>query len=633
MAIDGRDCYRVKIKWPDDMATFWIDRETYVLRRLVLPTNGMRQAMSQQEPIDNLSIVADFTSARIDAKIDPKAFEFEVPRDAEVVPFFVPPTTKTALAMLNKPAPAFKFVDLDGKPVTSESLAGKVLVLDFWASWCEPCRKSLPELDKSREKFKDNPKVAFYAVSVDRPEVENKELAKLFEAMKVNVPILRDPDDSATAFHIRPIPAKFIIDGKGVVQDFEEGFDPHDAEEMPAKLEKLLAGENIFEGSLKKCQDQIEELRQYAGKWENSPGEKKDAAAGETPAAGEEKVAIPEVTPAPPSKPSAFKLLPLWKCDDLKSPGNILIVGGKNEPVRLLVVENWTSIAEVGLDGKLIALHKLDLDDRLEFVCTLRTFSAGDGKRYVAAFATGRQRLRLLDSNWKQILIYPEDALNSPHSGFADVQLADLDGDGTPEIYVGYFGAVGVQAVSLEGKRLWANRAVANVTHLAIGPADEKGRGTLLCATVSGLPIMLDAGGQAHGEIGIPVQGLSSILSADLRGDGELLWCGLTASETHKNVAIGFSLKGPLLWEYMLPDGVQPRPIEPIVAGRIKGEGPGQWILPGADGSIEFISADGKLLDKFNYGAALQGLATVEIDGQPALVVSSANGLEAWKPQ
>jgi hypothetical protein len=58
---------------------------------------------------------------------------------------------------------------------------------------------------------------------------------------------------------------------------------------------------------------------------------------------------------------------------------------------------------------------------------------------------------------------------------------------------------------------------------------------------------------------------------------------------------------------------------------------PGQWILPGPDGSIHFIAADGKPLDKFNYGAALQGLATVEIDGRPVLVVASANGVEAWK--
>ena len=57
----------------------------------------------------------------------------------------------------------------------------------------------------------------------------------------------------------------------------------------------------------------------------------------------------------------------------MKSPGNILVVGGKSGPARLLVVENWNSVAEVGLDGKLIALHKLNLDEKAEFICNLRT--------------------------------------------------------------------------------------------------------------------------------------------------------------------------------------------------------------------------------------------------------------------
>jgi hypothetical protein len=83
------------------------------------------------------------------------------------------------------------------------------------------------------------------------------------------------------------------------------------------------------------------------------------------------------------------------------------------------------------------------------------------------------------------------------------------------------------------------------------------------------------------------------------------------------------------LWSYLLPAGIQPQPVEPIIAGKLGGGG--QWLLPGPDGSIHIVSADGKLLDKFNYGAALQGMATFEIGGRSVLVVSSPRGLEAWK--
>ncbi len=121
------------------------------------------------------------------------------------------------------------------------------------------------------------------------------------------------------------------------------------------------------------------------------------------------------------------------------------------------------------------------------------------------------------------------------------------------------------------------------------------------------------------------------IVAADLRGDGQPLWCAMVAPKLGENLAIGLSLDGKELWTYPLPAGVQPQPIEPIIPGKLTRSGPGQWILPGPDGSIHVVSADGKPWDKFNSGLILQGLATVEIAGQPVLVVSSGNGLEAWK--
>jgi hypothetical protein len=82
-----------------------------------------------------------------------------------------------------------------------------------------------------------------------------------------------------------------------------------------------------------------------------------------------------------------------------------------------------------------------------------------------------------------------------------------------------------------------------------------------------------------------------------------------------------------------LPAGIPPRPIEPIIPSKLTRDGPGQWILPGADGSIHVLAADGKPWDKFNSGLTLQGLATVEIGGQPALVIASEKGLEAWRAE
>ena len=144
--------------------------------------------------------------------------------------------------------PDFKFFDLDGKPVTPESLAGKVVVLDFWATWCGPCKQSLPNLEKVYEKYKDNPKVAFYAVSIDQPKVENKELVKTFEQLEGP---RADPPRHRTNRLPRSksdgIPTTFIIDAKGDRARLRGRRRTRSWPRLlPEKLKKVLAGENIY---------------------------------------------------------------------------------------------------------------------------------------------------------------------------------------------------------------------------------------------------------------------------------------------------------------------------------------------------------------------------------------------------
>ena len=100
------------------------------------------------------------------------------------------------------------------------------------------------------------------------------------------------------------------------------------------------------------------------------------------------------------------------------------------------------------------------------------------------------------------------------------MQLGDLDGDGTPKIYVGYFGVVGVQAVSLEGKRIWANRTVGSVTQLAIGPTSDEGRSMLLCANLSGPSVELDADGKTVARFGVAGQGFCPCLPPTCKAMG-----------------------------------------------------------------------------------------------------------------
>ena len=212
--------------------------------------------------------------------------------------------------------------------------------------------------------------------------------------------------------------------------------------------------------------------------------------------------------------------------------------------------------------------------------------------------------------------------------------MADLDADGKPELYVGYRGVVGVQAVSLEGKRLFSNRTLANVYRLAAGDRDEQGRRQLLCGTAGdniGTIVLLDEKLERRSDVLWPDCPLRWFAAADLTGGGKLQWCGLTIPRTGENIMVGLDLAGKEAWKYALPEGLPQRAIEPIIAGRVTAGVPGQWLLPGVDGSIHILAADGQPLDKFNYGALLSGMATATIDGKPVLIIASANGIEALR--
>ena len=320
------------------------------------------------------------------------------------------------------------------------------MVLDFWATWCQPCRQSLPNLEKVYQKYKNNEKLAFLAVSVDEPKTKDKAVRETVEELKVNVPIARD---TAGPWASVESPSHSCSAPTACCRTMRRAPIRNLTTELPAKIEKLLAGEDLYPAWLRRFEEQHQQYQQQL------EAEIKGGPAGD---AGAKEIPIPKADIAPKSQPKNHKLTSLWKCTELKGPGNILVVPQAGGAPRLAVVDSWNSVAEIGLDGKVVATHKLDIQQKEEAVCNLRTAVGGDGKRLFVGFANGHQRLHLLDQDWKLLFHYPADALQNRHDGIADVQFGDLDGDGTLRLYVSYWGVVGVQAVSLAGERVAFNR-------------------------------------------------------------------------------------------------------------------------------------------------------------------------------
>jgi len=618
--LNERLCDRVEIKRAEGRSVIWIDRKTRELRRMEYPVDELRQSLASNGKVGALSVTGQFARAELGGPIEPAAFRFEVPRDAELVDFFRPPDTGE---LLGKKSPGFRFVDLNGDAVTLEKLAGKVVVLDFWATWCEPCRKSLPVLAAEAAKYKDHPKVAFYAVSIDGKDVENKKLTEMLQSLKVDLPVVRDQDEIHNPlFMVLSIPTTIFLGPDGVVQDFQVGMLTDGPAEVGGRIEKLLAGKDLFPEARRAYEERLRRFKETATNPHDAP----------TDDAGGQLQPVPKPEIAQKSTPQVLKLKSLWKCTSLKGPGNLLVVPQGPAP-QIYVIDEYKSVVELAAaDGKVKATHDLDLPKE-EAASFLRTATDGKGARYFALSGSSMQQVHLYDGGWKSLLHFPKDAHEHRHAGIADVQFGDLEGDGTPLMYLGYWETVGVQCVSLEGKLRWANQSVEYAMRVAVTGPDRDGHKSLLAVNGrSGAAALLDNQGERRGEVSVRQWPLRWIVAASLDGQPTPQYCGLSARRVGsdiRDVAVGFDLQGKELWNYELPRGIQDQLVELIVPGRVLAEGPEHWILPGPDGSIHFVDQQGKPLDKFNYGAALRGLGVCQIAGKPVLLVATAEGVEA----
>ncbi len=136
------------------------------------------------------------------------------------------------------PAPELKANDLKGAPKTLADYRGKVVLLNFWASWCPPCLREMPSMERLRLKMAGRP---LAIVALDSAETAD-EVNGFLSRMKLGFPILLDPDGSNTKrWKVFALPTTFLLDAEGRLRYVLTGPTEWDEGEALAVIESLLA--------------------------------------------------------------------------------------------------------------------------------------------------------------------------------------------------------------------------------------------------------------------------------------------------------------------------------------------------------------------------------------------------------
>ena len=161
-----------------------------------------------------------------------------------------PPIVQQANRLIENPrlaredlAPDFHVTTLQGQDISLAQLRGNIIVLDFWATWCPPCRDSVSELKDLTRKYA-NTKVVVISISADKDENAWRE----FVAKKnMDWPQYRDVNDRViTSFAVRAFPTYVVIDGEGVIKERIRGMNPQ--ERIVHRLKAILRGMPELEG-------------------------------------------------------------------------------------------------------------------------------------------------------------------------------------------------------------------------------------------------------------------------------------------------------------------------------------------------------------------------------------------------
>jgi thiol-disulfide isomerase/thioredoxin len=205
--------------------TLWVEHDTYLVWKMSIPIVMNAAGSGRLGGKTTITETTLFSSIQSNVDLPPGTFAFTPPSGAT--------EQKTASddrwkALIGRPAPDFTLRDLAGKDLQLASLKGKVILLDFWATWCGPCVAEMPKLDLLSKEFKEKDVVVLGIDAGEDEETVRSFIKKNPYQLRV---LLSSPEDRVLGnYAAYSYPSTVVIDRNGIVADYKVGFND-DAEQ------------------------------------------------------------------------------------------------------------------------------------------------------------------------------------------------------------------------------------------------------------------------------------------------------------------------------------------------------------------------------------------------------------------
>ena len=387
--------------------------------------------------IKKYQMVVKPKDVKIDEDIPADRFTFKPgQKDQKVEEFTSEGGEEKQQELVGQSAPVFAGKDLDGKEVRLADLKGRVVLLDFWATWCGPCVQVLPEVQKVADHFAKQP-VTVLGINQDAGG-SGKRLVKFLEKKQVKYrQVLDGNSEISSQYYVQGIPCMVLIDKKGVIQAIDVGFSSGGESELIAKIDRLLKGETLVD---------LKETTRPAGQ----PGTASAVAPGVSQSAPASSPTLVDVAPERLREEPSARLSGVYQIKEADVTGD----------GRRKLVASTPSNTIVIIDPETLKTERVQLKGRsrrssVSGVAAVQTkngllwLAQGSDERFFGR-GTASIQVSLHDRAGGLLWTY-EQKFEAGSQVQSIVDGGDLDGDGQPEFVVG----ITVYQISKSGSNSW----------------------------------------------------------------------------------------------------------------------------------------------------------------------------------